>query len=67
MSSELARKLQLRPNHRVRLLNAPPGTLDRLLPLPEGAACAPTQGEVAPLFVQDLSRIKSNGGKLSRY
>ncbi|HSJ53033.1 MAG TPA: hypothetical protein VLC52_04730 [Anaerolineae bacterium] len=43
-TSALATKLRLQPGHRVLLLNAPEGYLDRLRPLPEGVELADTAG-----------------------
>lgn len=57
MTNELARKLQIRPNHRVRLLNAPPEILGLLSPLPAGAAFDSEQGDVVLLFVQDQAQL----------
>jgi hypothetical protein len=43
-ASALARKLRLQPGHRVLILNAPEGYVDRLRPLPQGVELADTAG-----------------------
>jgi hypothetical protein len=60
--SPLARKLQLKPGHRLLLLDAPAGLVDALAPLPEGATITTSaRGRAAAvlLFVRtagDLER-----------
>jgi hypothetical protein len=54
--SPLARKLRLEPNHRVAILNAPPGYLDSLAPAP-----ADVRTEVHPPEVFDAVQLFVNG------
>jgi hypothetical protein len=59
--SALARKLLIRPAHRVALMNVPPGYADRLQPLPDGAELvdAPRAGaDVVQVFVHDSAELE---------
>jgi 1-acyl-sn-glycerol-3-phosphate acyltransferase len=59
--SALARKLLIQPGDRVLILNAPPGYLSRLQPLPDGATTA-EQGigphDVVQLFAHDRAELE---------
>jgi hypothetical protein len=63
--SPLARKLLIRPGHRILVLNAPEGYVDRLDPLPEGATVSKEQGgepagsfNQVHLFVGDRAQLQ---------
>ena len=63
-TSALARKLLVRPGHRVAVMNAPPGYADLLRPLPEGAELvdAPVEAvDVVQLFVRDSADLERTG------
>ncbi len=56
----LAKKLQLKPDQRIAVLNPPPGYLDALLPLPEGCAFADGPAgtlDCVQLFVKDTAEL----------
>jgi len=60
MENSLAKKLLIRPGHRVLLQNAPDGMLDQLLPLPDGAQIVITPGglfDVVLLFVRNKAEV----------
>ena len=62
--SPLARKLLIKPGHRVAVMNAPVGRVDKLLPLPEGAELVDPLAEaidVVQLFVRDSSELERVG------
>src|SRR3970040_2550174 len=42
MSDQLAKKLLIKPGHRILVRNAPAGYLEKLVPLPEGVQLATT-------------------------
>jgi hypothetical protein len=58
----LAKKLLIKPNHRVRLVNAPPGYADSLQPLPDGSAISKaTKGnDVVQLFAKDQTDLREH-------
>lgn len=62
--SALAKKLRLAPNHRVAVLNAPPGYLPQLLPAPSDLVTElrPSQVyDVVQLFVSSTDELRSLG------
>lgn len=62
--SPLARKLLIKPGHRVAVMNAPAGHVDKLRPLPEGAELVDPLGEaidVVQVFVRDSSELERVG------
>ena len=61
--SPLARKLRLEPAHRVAVLNAPPGYVDRLKPAPEGlrTELEPELFDAVQLFVSGLQELRVLG------
>ena len=62
--SALAKKLRLAPNHRVAVLNAPPGYLPQLLPAPSDLVTElrPSQVyDVVQLFVNNVDELRSLG------
>lgn len=64
--SPLAKKLQIKANHRVLLLGAPAEYAASLEPLPEGAAVATAARgafDVVQLFVRKASDLEKNGPK----
>jgi 1-acyl-sn-glycerol-3-phosphate acyltransferase len=67
--SALARKLLIEPGQHVLLINAPPGYLDLLQPLPEHAS-AIEQGDgvsdVVQLFSRDRAELESNAAAAMR-
>ncbi len=59
-TSALASKLRLQPGHRVLLLNAPEGYLERLQPLPDGVELADSGGgkfDFVHLFARNSSDL----------
>jgi hypothetical protein len=58
----LAKKLLIKPNQRVRLVNASSGYLDSLQPLPDGAAVstAKTGNDVVQLFAKDQADLRKH-------
>jgi len=63
--SPLARKLQLKPGHRLLLLNPPPGYAAALEPLPDGAevvAEARPGLDFVQLFVRDQAALERDAG-----
>lgn len=55
-TSPLARKLLVKPGHRMAVINAPPGYADQLHPLPEGAELVDrpkTAVDVVQVFLRD--------------
>ena len=63
-TSALARKLLIKPGHRVVVMNAPAGYADLLMPLPEGAELADAPAEavdVVQLFVRNSAQLERNG------
>lgn len=61
MISPLAKKLLVKPSHRVLVLNAPEGYEERLVPLPEGAtlhAAADGACDVVLLFAADRAQLE---------
>ena len=64
MLSPLARKLRLEPAHRVAVLNAPPGYVDKLKPAPEGLRTElepPELFDAVQLFVTGIEELRSLG------
>lgn len=62
--SVLAKKLRLEPNHRVAILNAPPGYIDRLAPAPADVRIELEEGErfdAVQLFVNGVEELRSLG------
>lgn len=62
--SALAKKLRLEPNHRVAVLNAPPGYLERLAPAPADVRTEVREAEVfdaVQLFVNDVEELRTLG------
>jgi hypothetical protein len=62
--SPLARKLRLEPNHRVAILNAPPGYLDSLAPAPADVRTdlqPPEMFDAVQLFVNGVEELRSLG------
>jgi hypothetical protein len=62
--SPLARKLRLEPNHRVAVLNAPPGYLDSLAPAPAALSTELQTNEVfdaVQLFVSGVEELRDLG------
>ena len=58
--TSLARKLLIKPGHRVAIINAPPGYMAKLAPLPEGAqATEHPEGtfDVVQLFARDTAEL----------
>lgn len=61
MAGDLAKKLLVRADSRVLLLNAPVGYAKKLSPLPEGATVSDQRGkpaDVAIVFVRDSGELK---------
>ena len=59
--SDVARKLLIKAGHRVGLVNPPPGYLERLLPLPDGAAIVKSTSavvDVLQVFVRDTAELR---------
>jgi hypothetical protein len=62
--SALARKLLVKPGHRLSLFNAPAGYRERLEPLPAGATVVETDGDgldFVQLFVKDAGELERIG------
>jgi hypothetical protein len=61
--SSLARKLRLEPAHRVAVLNAPTGYVDRLKPGPEGlrTELEPHLFDAVQLFVSGIEELRALG------
>ena len=62
--SPLARKLRLEPNHRVAILNAPPGYLESLAPAPAGLSTelpAKELFDAVQLFVSGVEELRDLG------
>jgi hypothetical protein len=60
-SSSLAKKLQLKAGQRVVILNAPPGYLDEIAPLPEGveyAAGPEGSFDFVQVFVKNIEDLE---------
>jgi 1-acyl-sn-glycerol-3-phosphate acyltransferase len=60
-ASALSRRLSVRPGQRISLFNAPPGYLDSLQPLPEGASVTDEDaaaGDVIQVFARDRSELE---------
>lgn len=60
--SPLARKLGIKPGHKVALVNAPGGVSDRLEPLPEDASLVAKPGQdidVVVLFTKSAAEVDS--------
>lgn len=63
--SALARKLLIQPGHSVLILNAPPGYLAGLQPLPDGAASTEQWSgphDVVQLFARDRAQLERDAG-----
>jgi hypothetical protein len=65
--SPLARKLLIKPGHRVALVNPPAGYADRLQPLPDGAEVVAVQPgrDVLQVFVEDRAALDRESSALS--
>lgn len=64
MLSSLAKKFRLEPGHRVAVLNAPPGYVDRLMPAPEGLRTElepPELFDAVQLFVSGVESLRTLG------
>ena len=64
--SPLARKLLVRANHRMLILNPPDGFVDRLDPLPEGTMILPEPDGVADvlvLFVRNRAELQRDAAR----
>lgn len=62
--SPLAKKLLIKPGHRIAVMNAPAGHADKLRPLPQGAELVdwPTEAvDVVQVFVRDSSELERVG------
>ena len=62
-ATPVSKKLQIKPGHQVRLLNAPAGAADLLGPLPDGARLSfrsASPADVAILFVHNLADAQAN-------
>ena len=62
--SPLAKKLRLQPDHRVAILNAPAGYLDRLAPAPAGISTRlgpPDLFDAVQLFVGGVEELRELG------
>ena len=60
-TSALARKLLVKPGHRVAVMDSPAGYLDLLRPLPEGAELVDSPQEsvdVVQVFVRDAAELE---------
>ena len=65
----LDRKLGIKPDHAVALLNAPRGFLEYLGPLPDGARVVDdgkAKVDVAVLFVRDAAELKRSFGRVAK-
>jgi len=64
--SELSRKLLIEPGHRVLVLNPPPGYIDSLNPLPDGASTgtngANEPADVVQIFARDRAQLERDAG-----
>jgi len=64
--SELSRKLLIGPGNRVLVLNPPPGYLESLNPLPEGASSGADRAggpaDVVQLFARDRAQLERDAG-----
>ena len=59
--SPLARKLLVKPGHRMTVINAPPGYADQLQPLPEGVELVDrpeTPVDVVQVFLRDSADLE---------
>jgi 1-acyl-sn-glycerol-3-phosphate acyltransferase len=67
-TSDLSRRLRIRPGDQVLVLNSPPGYLDALGPLPEGASAGESRDglkDKVQLFVADRAQLERElGGAL---
>jgi 1-acyl-sn-glycerol-3-phosphate acyltransferase len=64
-ASEISRRLLIQPGQSVLVLNPPPGYLDSLQPLPEGASVAEGpdgQHDVVQLFAEDRTTLERHAG-----
>lgn len=63
-NNPLAKKLQLKPGVKGLVINAPPGYLERLEPLPEGVELGTEQNggqlDFVQLFVKDQAQLESS-------
>jgi hypothetical protein len=66
--SPVARKLLIKPNARVAVVNAPEGYAAALEPLPDGARLQPGTGEadVVQVFVRDSDELERIGRPAAR-
>jgi hypothetical protein len=62
----LARKLLIKPGHRVAVVNAPAGYTERLQPLPEGAELVELAPglDVVQVFVHDRAQLERSADAL---
>jgi hypothetical protein len=64
---DVARKLLIKAGHRVGLVNAPDGYLERLQPLPDGAdvvKSTSTAVDVLQVFVRDAADLRKLGPRV---
>ena len=64
---DVARKLLIKAGHRVGLVNPPPGYLDRLQPLPDGAGVVQSTRaaiDVLRMFVRDSADLRQAGSEV---
>jgi 1-acyl-sn-glycerol-3-phosphate acyltransferase len=64
-ASELSRRLLIQPGQSVLVLNPPPGYLESLGPLPEGASVTDPSGgvhDVVQLFAEDRATLERHAG-----
>lgn len=62
VDASLARKLRMGPGQRILILNAPPGYVERLAPLPEGSEISEQpEGsfDLVHLFVKDVADLEN--------
>ena len=67
--SDVARKLLIKADHRVGLVNPPAGYLDRLQPLPDGAGVVKSTSaavDVLQVFVRDSAELRKLDRKVLR-
>jgi len=58
----LARRLLIKPEQNIRIVNAPPGYAENLEPLPEGAtiSSSKTGNDVVQLFAKDQAELRKH-------
>jgi hypothetical protein len=63
-TTALAKKLLVKPGHRVAVINAPAGYAELLRPLPEGAELVDPSGspvDVVQVFLRDSAQLERDG------